>query len=125
LGRGQGTGIGETQGTRRPVIPVVLHRAARLELDEAALWYEERRVDLGIEFIAEIDRCLEVIAEYPELACGCRPRRHPAHNGQALSLPVQRVQVEPPWGLQLATCDFLPALDPVRVVWFDSPAFTR
>jgi plasmid stabilization system protein ParE len=50
------------------VIPVVLHRAARLELDEAALWYEERRVDLGIEFIAEIDRCLEVIAEYPELA---------------------------------------------------------
>ena len=48
--------------------PVVLHRAARLELDEAALWYEERRVDLGIEFIAEVNRCIALIAQHPDLS---------------------------------------------------------
>jgi len=49
-------------------LSVVLHRAARLELDEAALWYEQRRVDLGVEFIAEIDDCIARITEHPELA---------------------------------------------------------
>ena len=48
--------------------PVVLHRAARLELDEAALWYELRRVDLGIEFIAEVDRCIALIAQHLDLS---------------------------------------------------------
>jgi plasmid stabilization system protein ParE len=64
------------------VIPVVLHRAARMELDEAALWYEERQIDLGIEFIAEIDRCLQVIAEHPDLA--------PVVHGDIRRLPIKR-----------------------------------
>lgn len=48
--------------------PVVFHRAARQELDNAALWYEERRVDLGIEFIAEIDRCIDLLARHEHFA---------------------------------------------------------
>jgi len=45
---------------------VVLRRAARREFDDAALWYEERRVGLGAEFVAEIERALGLVAEHPE-----------------------------------------------------------
>jgi toxin ParE1/3/4 len=45
---------------------VVLRRAARRELDDAALWYEERRVGLGGEFVAEIERAIGLVAENPE-----------------------------------------------------------
>lgn len=48
--------------------PVVVHRAARQEIDDAALWYEARRVDLGVEFIAEIDRCIDLLAHCERLA---------------------------------------------------------
>jgi plasmid stabilization system protein ParE len=44
---------------------VVLRRAARREFDDAALWYEERRVGLGAEFVAEIERALGLVAENP------------------------------------------------------------
>ena len=33
-------------------------RAARLEYDEAAVWYEAQRPGLGREFVAEIERAL-------------------------------------------------------------------
>ncbi|MDP3616347.1 MAG: type II toxin-antitoxin system RelE/ParE family toxin [Rhodoferax sp.] len=41
--------------------------AARTEFMEAAAWYEARRPNLGVEFIAEIDRCVSLAAEQPEL----------------------------------------------------------
>jgi len=41
---------------------VVLRRVARREFDDAALWYEERRVGLGAEFVAEIERAIGLVA---------------------------------------------------------------
>ena len=46
-------------------LPVVLRRAARGEFDDAALWYEERRVGLGGEFTAEIDRAVGLAPDEP------------------------------------------------------------
>lgn len=42
-------------------------RVARLELFEAAIWYQKQHTNLGTDFILEIDRCLGLIAEQPEL----------------------------------------------------------
>jgi len=51
-------------------VRVELHPEARAELRSAALWYEERRVGLGDEFIAEIatvlDRIAEAAASFPK-----------------------------------------------------------
>ena len=47
-------------------LAVVFRRAARRELDEAALWYEERRPGLGVEFVSEINRAVYLLAENPE-----------------------------------------------------------
>ena len=44
---------------------VVFRRAAQREIDDAALWYEERRVGLGAEFAAEVDRAVDSIAQNP------------------------------------------------------------
>jgi plasmid stabilization system protein ParE len=48
-------------------LPVVFHRAARAELNEAAAWYERRRPDLGLELIGEVDHCVDLISEQPDL----------------------------------------------------------
>ena len=45
---------------------IVLRRAAQRDFEEAALWYEERRVGLGAVFVAEIDRAIGLVAESPE-----------------------------------------------------------
>ena len=45
---------------------VRLHLEARAELRRAALWYEERRLGLGDEFIAVVSIALERIAEMPD-----------------------------------------------------------
>jgi toxin ParE1/3/4 len=44
-------------------VRVELHHEARAELRGAALWYDERRVGLGGEFIAEVSVALERIGE--------------------------------------------------------------
>jgi len=46
---------------------VSFRRPAGAEFIEAAAWYEARRADLGVEFIAEIDRCVALSAEQPLL----------------------------------------------------------
>ncbi len=46
---------------------VSFRRSARAESIEAAAWYEARRPNLGVEFIAEIDRCVALAAEQPLL----------------------------------------------------------
>ncbi len=46
--------------------PLVVHADAEAEVEEAASWYEARRVGLGLEFVAAIDRALADIAERPE-----------------------------------------------------------
>ena len=44
-------------------LAVVFRRTAHRELDEAALWYEERRPGLGVEFISEINRAIYLVTE--------------------------------------------------------------
>jgi toxin ParE1/3/4 len=44
---------------------VSFHRSARAEFIDAAAWYEARRHNLGIEFVAEIERCIALAAENP------------------------------------------------------------
>jgi plasmid stabilization system protein ParE len=39
---------------------------AHAEFVEAAAWYEARRLGLGAEFIAEIERCIAGAAQKPE-----------------------------------------------------------
>jgi plasmid stabilization system protein ParE len=46
-------------------ISVSFRRSARAEFIEAAAWYESERQDLGVEFIAEIERCVPAAAERP------------------------------------------------------------
>lgn len=45
---------------------VELHPEARAELRAAALWYEERRIGLGEDFLAEVAASLTRIAAAPE-----------------------------------------------------------
>lgn len=49
------------------ILPVTFHRAARAEFIEAAAWYETQRLELGAEFIAEIERCVALAADQPQL----------------------------------------------------------
>ena len=45
---------------------VVFRRAARAEFDAAALWYEDRRAGLGMQFVSEINRVVELVSNHPE-----------------------------------------------------------
>ena len=53
-------------------LAIVLRPAARLEFDDAALWYEARRLGLGSEFVAEIERAIAMASAEPE----CFPIMH-------------------------------------------------
>ena len=44
---------------------VTFRRPAGAEFIEAAQWYEARRRNLGVEFVAEIERCVALVAENP------------------------------------------------------------
>jgi plasmid stabilization system protein ParE len=46
-------------------LAIAFRVAAREEFSEAAAWYEAQRPNLGVEFIAEIDRCIALAAEQP------------------------------------------------------------
>jgi plasmid stabilization system protein ParE len=46
-------------------LSVTFRRAARAEFIEAAAWYESQRPDLGVDFIVEIERCLDAACERP------------------------------------------------------------
>ena len=58
---------------------------AYAELGEAAVWYEQRRDGLGIEFLQAIDNALESIARFSEAGT--------VVPGVPLDLPVRRVPV--------------------------------
>lgn len=63
-------------------LAVVFRRAARAEFDEAALWYAERRPDLGEQFVAEINRAIRLAVEHPE--------RYPALHGDIRCIRARR-----------------------------------
>ncbi len=46
-------------------LPVVFDSDAEIEVEEAALWYEERRSGLGLEYIAAVGRIVLDIGEMP------------------------------------------------------------
>lgn len=46
-------------------LPIAFHRGASAEFIEASTWYESKRLGLGLEFIAEIDRCVTLASEHP------------------------------------------------------------
>jgi toxin ParE1/3/4 len=46
-------------------LPVAFRRAARRDVEDAALWYEERRVGLGSRFRDEVDAAVRLAAEHP------------------------------------------------------------
>lgn len=48
-------------------LPVTFRRAARAEFIEAAVWYEAHGAGLGAEFVAEIERCVALAADQPQL----------------------------------------------------------
>ena len=48
-------------------LAVTFRRAARAEFLEAAARYEAQRANLGMEFIAEIERCVALAAEQPQV----------------------------------------------------------
>ena len=47
--------------------PIRFLPEARAELDEAAAWYEQRQVGLGLEFVAKVRDLLDQIATNPRL----------------------------------------------------------
>ena len=46
-------------------LSVSFRRSARADFIEAAAWYKDERQNLGVEFIAEIERCVAAAAERP------------------------------------------------------------
>jgi plasmid stabilization system protein ParE len=44
---------------------LIIRPRAQLDLTEAALWYEDQRSGLGVQFTAELDRTLERIVDSP------------------------------------------------------------
>lgn len=46
---------------------------AEAELQAAAMWYEEKRRGLGIEFVAVVDRAFQSVFENPEACPVWRP----------------------------------------------------
>lgn len=47
-------------------LPVIFHRAARAEFDQAYAWYEKQRLGLGEEFSERVHEQLSQIAALPE-----------------------------------------------------------
>jgi plasmid stabilization system protein ParE len=46
---------------------VVVAPEAELDIAEAYVWYESRRIGLGEEFLSSVDACMEVIRRQPEM----------------------------------------------------------
>jgi len=60
----------------------VFRPAARAEFDGAALWYEDRQPGLGNQFVAEIDRAVDLACTYPD--------RYPIKHEGIRCVPVHR-----------------------------------
>ena len=48
------------------ILNVVFRPAARAEFDSATLWYEDRQPGLGVQFVAEIDRAVDIASKNPD-----------------------------------------------------------
>jgi toxin ParE1/3/4 len=48
-------------------LPIAFRRAARVEFDDASVWYEQRRTGQGALFTAAVRQVLDRIADQPKL----------------------------------------------------------
>jgi hypothetical protein len=46
---------------------LVVAQEAELDIAEAYVWYERRRIGLGEEFLSSVDACMEGIRRQPEM----------------------------------------------------------
>lgn len=63
-------------------LEVVFRPAARSEFEAAAMWYDERQPGLGIQFVSEIDRAVELAARHPD--------RYPLKHGEIRCVQARR-----------------------------------
>jgi len=63
-------------------LKVVFRPAARAEFDGATLWYEDRQPGLGAQFMAEIDRAVDLASKYPD--------RYPVQHEEIRCVRVRR-----------------------------------
>lgn len=47
--------------------PAILHREAEAELNAAIEYYEQQTRGLGLDFLAEVERGIDLIERYPEV----------------------------------------------------------
>ncbi|HEY8930541.1 MAG TPA: type II toxin-antitoxin system RelE/ParE family toxin [Mucilaginibacter sp.] len=45
---------------------LLIQKEALVELQEAFDWYEEQKIDLGYEFLNEVEVCYRNLSDYPE-----------------------------------------------------------
>ena len=48
------------------MMTILLRPAAASDVEQAFRWYEERRIGLGNEFLAEVQNALENLAAHPD-----------------------------------------------------------
>jgi hypothetical protein len=75
---------------------VVYHRLAARELVDSALFYDQRRVGLGEEFLTEVEAVLELIRNQPDLG---RPECHGTR-----SCPTRRFPFRVVYDIQTDRC---------------------
>jgi toxin ParE1/3/4 len=63
-------------------LPAAFRRAARRDVEDAALWYEERRVGLGTQFRDEVEAAVRLAAE--------QPLRFPRKHKQVRAVRIRR-----------------------------------
>lgn len=63
-------------------LPVVFRALARAEFDDATAWYESQRAGLGTDFVNEVQKILDTIANQPD--------RYPIVSGDVREAPVAR-----------------------------------
>src|SRR5437764_13355782 len=63
-------------------LPLVFRPVAQTEFDGAAAWYEGQRPGLGSDFVAEVQKVFDTIANQPD--------RYPIASGDVREAPVSR-----------------------------------
>lgn len=48
------------------ILPVVIHADAAAELEVAAIWYDDQRDGLGLQFLAAVDRTIQHARAWPQ-----------------------------------------------------------
>ncbi len=65
--------------------PLRIEPEAAVELEEAAVWYEQQRIGLGTDFLEAVDGALERIARWPHAA--------PRVPGVSVDVPARKAPV--------------------------------